>query len=627
MLFKDELGPAIKDYLQRCMEPPQVCLFWSLYMRGHHIQTARPYLVFSSTDGKKRKIAMKLVRDSGILTSIPALRLRHTRYPPDMNAPMRLLGDQVRDQSQDTAHTSAKNGFFYCRPSENTLGVSVFVGRLPSEGGLRRATAGGIICIGSRFFYLTVSHVLEQNEEPRESIHDYDSLIEDDEGSEEEVEDEDADLHFDDSILAESGVLSTPSSYVSQYSEASESLNETRYGSRAISRLHDEILLFQVRKSRQLGNAQFNHSDYMVLGPPYMIGSQELDYVLIEIHDKSLIRPTMLPASQIPFNNISVDNVAEIGNEDREVAILTASRGALRGTLFATPRFMSLPKAPTIRKAFSVRLDRRIQSGDCGSWVVDATTGHFYGHIFGGGAGTRTAYIISATEILDEIQTKYAQPVCLPSAADEHAQSLPQIPGDELHRRPEVSHHPNSPDLLETRTPKDEPMSTMNRKAEKKKAKWPGDNSSDTKFLAKNASRKLAATDRIIESITSDNLSEASKNYRTLSISHSSPEGEVNPEFLEDNKARSSISSELLSRAHPQVSVNENKVSRSSYTSKPDRHPFFRLPSSFRKNTSKQHDKYQVDNIPVSDQEASFAKVPAELQTSQPHDIAQMPQR
>ncbi|QKX61726.1 uncharacterized protein TRUGW13939_08881 [Talaromyces rugulosus] len=546
ILFTNKLAPAIQDYLEQCLEPSLDELHWSLYMCGHNFETARPYLVFSSTNAKKRKTAIELVRGSGILRDAPTVKLRHTCYIPGLHAPMELLGDHVR---VDASHNPASNESFYYMPSENTLGVSVFVAGLPNESRMRQATAGGIICVGSRFFYLTVSHVLEQDEELQlpggKSRNQSQILDEDDSSDEEEEEGGVSELRSDDSISTDGYVISTSSSCVNQYSEDGESLNEASHGILAIARLHDEIALFQVQRPLQSSTAQFVPSGFIELGPPDRIRSHKLDYLLIEIHDKSLIRPNILSASRTPLSSISVDKVAQIDNEDCDVAVLTASRGVLRGVLIATPRYLSLPKATTMRKTFSLRLDGIIQRGDCGSWVVDATSGHFYGHIFGGGAGTRTAYIIPAADIFDDIRAKCAQPVILPSATGENVQTHSRIPSNELHSGSKASQQPDSSGLQEAGTLEDKTVSKVNHEAFKEildDIMCPGDSSNSTESLAENAPQKFAVTDRDIEVLSSGNVSETPKNHQISETSCSSPAVKLKPKFLEENsKPKSSF--------------------------------------------------------------------------------------
>jgi hypothetical protein len=565
-----------------------------MYMYGYTAETASPYLIFSSTNEKIRKKAIELVKKSGILRIAPAVKLRHTCYIPGLSAPIELLGDQVRVQNSDAARNSTDSAVFYCMLSEHNRGVPLFVTGLPNEGGTRRATAGGIICVGSRFFYLTVFHVSEQNERRvpeqggiRQSLSE---VGDQEDGSEEEEEESGvADLHLDDSISADGRVSSRSSSYVSEYSAGSESLTVSSHETLPIGRLHNEIALFRVGRSPQSSTTRFIHSRCIELGQADRIGSRRLDYQLIEIHDELLIKPNIWSASRIPLSNTSVAKVSQIGSEDCDVAVLTVSGGVLRGILCATPRYMSLSNATAMRKTFSVKLNGRIQPGDCGSWVVDTTFGHLYGHIFGGIAGTGTVYIISAAEIFDDIQAKSAQPVSLPSTTGEYTQNCPRIPHDEPYRGSEICQMPDSRGLPETRIQGDQTISKVNLETLNEmfdNMKYPGESSDNFESIGNHSSTKLAVTKRAKEILGPYDFLAGSKNHAVSDMSGLTPGENVKPDFLEHKKSQTTFSSELLSDVHSQSYVSENKSAQRSHTPKSERRLAFYVPS-LRKQTSR----------------------------------------
>jgi hypothetical protein len=627
ILFIEKLAPAIRDYLEQCLEPSLDELHWSMYMYGYNAETASPYLIFSSTNENIRKKAKELVKESGILKNAPAVKLRDTRYIPGLNAPVELLGDHVRVQNSDAAQNSADSAFFYCMPSENNRGVSLFVTGLPNEGGMRRATAGGIICVGSRFFYLTVSHVSEQNErrvpEQGGNRQILSEIGDQEDDSEEEEEGGVADLHLNDSISADGRVISRSSSYASEYSTGSESLTVSSHEILPIARLHNEISLFQVGRSLQSSTARFIHSRCIALGPADRIGSRMLDYQLIEIHNELLIRPNIWSAPRIPLSNTNVDKVSQIGNEDCDVAVLTVSRGVLRGILCATPRYMSLPNATTMRKTFSLKLNGRIQPGDCGAWVVDTTSGHLYGHIFGGISGTGTVYMLSAAEIFDDIQAKSAQPVGLPSTTGEHTQSHPRVPNDEPYRGPEVCQMPDSSGLQETRILGDQTVSKVNRETLNgilDNMKCPGDNSDSSESLGNSPSIKLTVTKREKDILGRANFLAASKNHEVSDISGLTPGENVKPDFLEHKKAQTTFPSELLPDTHPQSYASENKVSQRSHTLKSERRLAFYVPSL---RSDSENKASQRSHTPKSERRFSFHVPSLRRQTSKHRDAAQ----
>ncbi|KAF9882809.1 peptide-N4-(N-acetyl-beta- glucosaminyl)asparagine amidase [Aspergillus nanangensis] len=154
------------------------------------------------------------------------------------------------------------------------------------------------------------------------------------------------------------------------------------------------------------------------------IESRSLDYMLFEIHDEDQKTSNGFNEPCTPSRTVHVQDIASIGNRSCSVFILSACHGISKGTLFETPRFMRSSKTPATQKMFSVQLDRHVQSGDSGSWVVDAASGRLHGHIFGGGIGTKIAYIMPADDIFKDIRRQSGQPVFLPSAIGEEPAEL-----------------------------------------------------------------------------------------------------------------------------------------------------------------------------------------------------------
>jgi hypothetical protein len=439
-LFIDELAETVRDYLDRCLEPPADCLYWSMYMRGRTPGKAKPYLVFSSTNERTRKRALRMVRESGILAKFPAIRLKHTRYTPEMNTVMRLLSDDGLELSQEAVpYTYIDGNTFYHIPSGNVMSLQLYVRKPTVEESIRQATAGGVICVGSSFFYLTVYHILQRNEhQASHQVSQQDSqlqvhgkLIDLDEKyqvsyrgeGDEEVDDS----GYEDSTQSDSDGMSTTSDSdnCSGDSEVSMQLSEEHMSGACIGSTGlDNDPSFSPQVPLPTGQTKIEYLGSTELASSAAFGSESLDYLLIKVQNEDQKKINRIDASHIHSHDICVDKVASIGNEDRKVLILSTSHGISKAALSATPRYMRLARTSTTRKAFALHLDRDVQRGECGSWVVDEVSGHLYGHIFGGGIGTRTAYIIPADDIFEDIERKFRQPVFLPSVKQEsHAAS------------------------------------------------------------------------------------------------------------------------------------------------------------------------------------------------------------
>jgi hypothetical protein len=373
-----------------------------------------------------------MVRESGILAKFPTIRLKHTRYTPEMNTVMRLLSDDGLELSQDAVpYTYIDGNTFYHIPSGNAMSLQLYVRKPTVEEPIRQATAGGVICVGSSFFYLTVYHILERNEhrvsQQDSQLQVHGNLIDlDDEKYQVSYRGEDDeqidDSGYEDSTQSDSDGMSTTSDSDngSGDSGASMQLSEEHMNGACIGSTgldNDPSFSPQVPLPTEQTKIEFLGSTELTSSAAF--GSESLDYLLIKVQNEDQKRINRIDASHIHSHDICVDKVASIGNEDRKVLILSTSHGISKAALSATPRYMRLARTSTTRKAFALQLDRDVQPGECGSWVVDEVSGHLYGHIFGGGIGTRTAYIMPADDIFEDIERKFRQPVFLPSVKQE----------------------------------------------------------------------------------------------------------------------------------------------------------------------------------------------------------------
>jgi hypothetical protein len=78
------------------------------------------------------------------------------------------------------------------------------------------------------------------------------------------------------------------------------------------------------------------------------------------------------------------------------VVTLTGSGSLLKGTISGTPTYKNTPGSSRFQELWTVRLDGKLEEGDCGSWVVDPESGDLFGYIVAGSPEPGVAYIISA---------------------------------------------------------------------------------------------------------------------------------------------------------------------------------------------------------------------------------------
>ena len=141
------------DYLiegERIVDP----LLFRMYMIGRRKEEANPTLLFSCSRLQPRKRAKEVVKQSRILQDHPAIRLAHSKRPPQALRPFRLLVGPMKGVQRGEVETF---GEVYCiSPVDRTCGVPVFMRR--KDGSFRKATIGGIVQLDDTYYGLTVAH-------------------------------------------------------------------------------------------------------------------------------------------------------------------------------------------------------------------------------------------------------------------------------------------------------------------------------------------------------------------------------------------------------------------------------------------------------------------------------------
>lgn len=84
--------------------------------------------------------------------------------------------------------------------------------------------------------------------------------------------------------------------------------------------------------------------------------------------------------------------------------MLITAVGAVSGRLIPGATSYRQSGKTAFQKIHIVLTESPISKGDCGAAVIDASTGHFYGHIALGVPGTFLAYIIPSVEVLQDIK-------------------------------------------------------------------------------------------------------------------------------------------------------------------------------------------------------------------------------
>lgn len=389
------LAPKIKAYLEKSVEPVSSWVTWSIYMFGKSEKTASPAILFCCEVVAHRKQVRSVIKDSGILNEFPGIKTAHMARPPDFNQLVQLADDGT-DQRPVFASLAS-----------NPCGMPLFVEPSTLNGTCKRATVGGIIQLSDKFYYTTAGHVFDPDTAP--------SYTED------EVSENEFEIDSDDDEVDEVSSVACEKNWLAH---ADNVAMNPRYASLAEGRM-EQPPLSPSMQDIQATQEESQGKSHRVLeeGPPpstflppqhlghvYLSSLDEspsdLDYALIEV-----TRPIHCTANKIDASafcakgEASIQHVVTDGPKDVKI-LASTSRGTLTGVMSGTPMYARLPNSSLYQDVYNVLLDSRLQSGDCGSWVIDAESGNLYGHIVAGSPDSGAAIVIPFARIFEDIEAR-----------------------------------------------------------------------------------------------------------------------------------------------------------------------------------------------------------------------------
>lgn len=394
-----KICPRIKEYLETGVETVSSWVTWSMYMVGKAPEVASPTILFCCEVSAHRKLVRNVIKESGILDLHPGIKTGHASRPPDFNQLVRMaeVGSQL-----------APNFIIEGRaPSRvNACGMSLVI--KSDTAGCdhdRNATVGGVIQLGEQFFYFTADHAFHTINE---------------EESDDSFSETDCDSEFS----------------IDEDSTSDDAEEEMRRDSVEIGKLtiQDGIGSGSTPRRSELPKIDPNPRDKVEQqGPrmnleafrllPVSISSgtdpvTNLDYGLIEVSNPDHKVPNSVLYSG---KRLDIQNIVSDGPKDVTILGVT-SRGILIGRLSGTPMYTSLPTTNTYQEVYSSFFDSPLETGDCGSWVIDANTGHLFGHVVAGSPATGAAMIIPAYLTFNDMEDRTQIRPKLPSNS---AQSAP----------------------------------------------------------------------------------------------------------------------------------------------------------------------------------------------------------
>jgi hypothetical protein len=430
-IWDDEIFPKIEDSLRnRCSTRFE--LVARLYMIGARPETSRPTIMTCCMDQDARNQAKDLIKSSEILRAHPQFDIGASTLPLEQSRPARPLGDEDEQaatnlasdviQGHDQAASAPGTLKIYSVVDAPVLGRKLMV--INKDGDVAKGTGGVILNIQDTFYQLIAAHFTDSDDAPQiepdsselyECQFDGQSDEEDDE-FDQEVEETSSDIDLAATSAASMASLSrvTTSESTSDLSEMTDSISFGPSTQANDRRLEEISKLFE-----PIGVLIHRSSHW---------GASSLDYALVK-----LAEPPQGPhwANWITDEHkgaiVYVKNVAAVPTEEREVIVATVSGGTTYGTLFPASVVFYQPSAESPQKLYTVKIDGIIQRGDSGAVVADSESGELYGHLVRGCENGNIAYIVSAQEVLWDLERQF-EGVCFPSSSSPEPAS--EVSGD-----------------------------------------------------------------------------------------------------------------------------------------------------------------------------------------------------
>ncbi|KAI0536202.1 hypothetical protein GGR58DRAFT_476173 [Xylaria digitata] len=405
------IAPDIKRYLDSCVEPIPSWVTWSMYMMGHTAESAFPTIVFCCAVSSHRREVRDAIKHSGILDRYPGVKTGHMPRAPDFDHLIPLAAPEGNSGSKITIQLQM---------SETALGMPLFItGCAHSQQFSTKATIGGVICVGDKYFYTTAAHPFQRHQDPsslfdRPNPENQDNWDIDDDAC---SFDGDSDIDFEvKSELSRLNTVLADEAQVHNYEELFQSKTkqqeafDSSTGSKSDRGLRPKSIEEPnpnyercLSSDTSMRGVEFNYDGEFFLASRDSPGTGA-DFALLEVTDsRHWVQNTVSTNSKFKVTITSLSNMGGNGKSPISIQALT-SRGNIQGRLSATPLYARGPNDRAFQKMFCANFSDTLEKGDCGSWVIDTDTGDLYGHIVAGSPSSGAALIKLFDDVFEHIR-------------------------------------------------------------------------------------------------------------------------------------------------------------------------------------------------------------------------------
>ncbi|KAH6889963.1 hypothetical protein B0T10DRAFT_366234, partial [Thelonectria olida] len=389
----NELGPDIKDYLERTLEPVSTpWVTWSMYMCGVDQRKVAPTIMFCCEVASLRQDVRNAIRNSGLLDSYRGMKTGHMATAPRFNQLM-PLGDEYSLEFSWATHPLV---IHHVSPVEGVAGSRISVGLYTdTEPAWRKATIGGIIQVKEKYYYTTVAHVFETVHEETGDSNTF-------------PVDDNQYVEIDSDDVGDDELETHRSPHARHHRQEPE---QDRYRRQDPER---EIPRSATRPTRS--------TLQRILPPPFIMSLDEphsdLDYALIEAKDPDHQMANVLKHFTVHDEDLpmEIDHIIKLGQEDKEIVAISV-RGPVPGRMSGTPVYARAPGSRVFEELYSVQLSGPVEVGDSGAWILDRESQSWCGYIVAGSPGSGAALVVPSYHLFEDIERRMGIRPSLPSSS------------------------------------------------------------------------------------------------------------------------------------------------------------------------------------------------------------------
>ena len=379
-----------------------------MYMIGPTVGSARPTIVFCCEVAAHRREVRNIIKQSGILDRYPGIKTGHMPRAPGFDHLVPLAPSSGGNKST-----------IQLEMSQNAPGMLLTItGYAGGQQWSTKATVGGVICVGSKYFYTTAAHPFQTHldagkfsERPafgNQSDGDNEDdacSFDGDSDTAFELEDEISPLN---DVTAGEGIAPACGDHIqlnAKEQEALEHANTDNHNHHTVPISTEPAPDYRtsLEPNTLINELAFDYNgDFFI--PSHGSPGIDPDFALLEVTE-SHHRVQNVVSRQVDGNCITVTRLSKSGKNSAPVSQVLAitSRGNMKGRLSGTPFYTRGPNDKTFQNMLCATFKATLERGDCGAWVVDRDTGGLYGHIVAGSPNLGTALIKPFDDVFEHI--------------------------------------------------------------------------------------------------------------------------------------------------------------------------------------------------------------------------------